>query len=131
VQFDARALVRDPAGLAEVPLFLLALLVVRAVPAFAYARRFGRRRAGVAGLMQATSLTFVIVATQIGIASGLISRAVGSALLAAGLLSAALFPAVALKMLKGEPADADSEPVRSGSATAPVGSAEQAASPGR
>ncbi len=106
VQFDARALVRDPAGLAEVPLFLLALLVVRALPALAYARRFGRQRAKVAGLMQATSLTFIIVATQIGMASGLITRSVGAALLAAGLLSAALFPAIALRMLQAKLPDA-------------------------
>jgi Kef-type K+ transport system membrane component KefB len=32
VQFDVRALVSNSAALAEVPLFLLALLVVRAVP---------------------------------------------------------------------------------------------------
>ena len=45
VQFDVRALVSNPAALAEVPLFLAALLVVRAVPALLYARRFGQRRA--------------------------------------------------------------------------------------
>lgn len=103
VQFDARALAGNVTALAEVPLFLVALLVVRAVPALLYARRFGKRRAGVAGLMQATSLTFVIVATQIGIASAQISPATGAALLAAGLLSAALFPAIALKLLTTEP----------------------------
>ncbi len=120
VQFDARALIRDTSSLAEVPLFLFALLMVRAFPALAYARRFGGRRAGVAGLMQATSLTFVIVATQIGMASGQITRAVGAALLAAGLLSAALFPAIALKMLEAEPSDARAQPVRSDSATVPT-----------
>ena len=98
VQFDVRALVSNPAALAEVPLFLLALLVVRAVPALAYARLIGKRRAGAAGLMQATTLTFVIVATQIGTASGQVSPTTGAALLAAGLLSATLFPAVALKL---------------------------------
>ncbi len=119
VQFDARALVRDPAGLAEVPLFLVALLAIRAFPALAYARRFGRRRATVAGLMQATSLTFVIVATQIGVASGQITRTVGAALLAAGLLSAALFPAVALKMLQPELPDAHAR--RAGAPSAAAG----------
>ena len=49
--------------------------------------------------MQATSLTFVIVATQIGTATGQISQTTAAALLAAGLLSAALFPAAALKLL--------------------------------
>ena len=104
VQFDVRALVSNPAALAEVPLFLLALLVVRAVPALAYARLIGKRRASSAGLMQAATLTFVIVASQIGTASGQISRTTGAALLAAGLLSAALFPALAVKLLPAEPA---------------------------
>ena len=104
VQFDVRALVSNPAAVAEVPLFLLALLVVRAVPALAYARLIGKRRAGSAGLMQAATLTFVIVASQIGTASGQISRTTGAALLAAGLLSAALFPALAVKLLPAEPA---------------------------
>jgi ABC-type Co2+ transport system permease subunit len=53
----------------------------------------------VAGLMQATTLTFVIVATQIGLAAGLISPTTSASLLAAGLLSAALFPAAALRLL--------------------------------
>jgi Kef-type K+ transport system membrane component KefB len=99
VQFDARALAGNVTALAEVPLFLLALLVVRAVPALAYVRLIGRRRAGAAGLMQATTLTFVIVATQIGVASGQVSRTTGAALLAAGLLSAAIFPAVSAWLL--------------------------------
>ena len=123
VQFDARALVRDPAGLTLVPLFLFALLAVRAFPALAYARQFGQRRARVAGLMQATSLTFVIVATQIGMATGQITRTVGTALLAAGLLSAALFPAIALKMLQAELPGAHGKAVRSNSATTPTYSA--------
>jgi Kef-type K+ transport system membrane component KefB len=99
VQFDVRALVSSPAVIAEIPLFLAALLLVRGVPAVLYARRFGKRRSGAAGLLQATSLTFVIVAAQIGTTTGQISQATGAALLAAGLLSAALFPAAALKLL--------------------------------
>ena len=51
--------------------------------------------------MQATTLTFVIVATQIGLAARLISVTTSSALLAAGLLSAALFPGLALRLLAG------------------------------
>jgi len=67
----------------------------------------GKRRARAAGLMQATTLTFVIVATQIGVASGQISRTTGAALLAAGLLSAALFPAVSLRLLSPSARGAD------------------------
>ena len=120
VQFDARALVSNPTAIAGVPLFLAALLAVRGVPALAYARRFGKRRAGVAGLMQATSLTFVIVATQIGTTSGQLSQTTGAALLAAGLLSAALFPAAALKLLSAGAPGAGADPARSGGTTTPI-----------
>jgi hypothetical protein len=55
--------------------------------------------------MQAATLTFVIMATQIGTASGQVSRTTRAALLAADLLSAASFPAVAVKLLPAEPAE--------------------------
>ena len=120
VQFDARALISHPAAIAEIPLFLVALLIVRGIPALLYARRFGQRRAAVAGLMQATSLTFVIVAAQIGAASGQISQTTAAALLAAGLLSAALFPASALKLLTAGAPGAEAHLCRSGVMTTPI-----------
>src|SRR5215475_9609092 len=99
VQLDLPALLRHPTALAEVPLFLLALLIVRGLPAVLYTRLVGRRRAAVAGLMQATTLTFVIVATQVGLATGHISATTGASLLAAGLLSATLYPPAAMRLL--------------------------------
>jgi Kef-type K+ transport system membrane component KefB len=102
IQFDLTALRHSPAALAEVPLFLGALLVARGVPAFVYARLIGKRRAVVAGLMPATTLTFVIVATQLGVATGQLSPTASASLLAAGLLSAAIFPALALKLMPTE-----------------------------
>jgi Kef-type K+ transport system membrane component KefB len=99
VGFNLHALLGHPAALAEVPLFLLALLVVRALPALLYTRLIGRRLVPVAGLMQATTLTFVIVASQVGLATGHISAATSAALLTAGLLSAAVFPAAAMGLL--------------------------------
>jgi Kef-type K+ transport system membrane component KefB len=105
VSFQLKSLITHPAALAEVPLFLLALLFVRGLPALLYRRRTGTRRAAAAGLLQATTLTFVIVATQIGIATGKITPTVGASLVAAGLLSAALFPAGAQRLLsQPEPA---------------------------
>ena len=70
--------------------------------------------------MQATSLTFVIVATQIGTTSGQLSQTTGAALLAAGLLSAALFPAAALKLLSAGAPGAGADPARSGGTTTPI-----------
>jgi Kef-type K+ transport system membrane component KefB len=111
VEFRLHDLLADPAAIAEVPLFLAALLLVRGLPAVLYRRRIGARRAEAAGLLQATTLTFVIVATQIGLATGKISPTTAASLLAAGLLSAALFPAGALRLLSrgAEPAAGTTE----------------------
>jgi hypothetical protein len=49
--------------------------------------------------MQATTLTFVIVASQVGLATGHISTTTSASLLAAGLLSAAVFPGAAMRLL--------------------------------
>ncbi len=97
--FQLKELLRDPAALAEVPLFLIALLVVRGLPALLYTRATGARHAVAAGLLQATTLTFVIVATEIGRAAGKLTPTVAAALVAAGLLSAALFPGGAEPLL--------------------------------
>jgi Kef-type K+ transport system membrane component KefB len=99
VGYPLKALLANPAAIAVVPLFLAALLLVRGVPALMYRRLAGTRRAEAAGLLQATTLTFVIVATQIGLATGETTPTAAASLLAAGLLSAALFPGAALRLL--------------------------------
>jgi Kef-type K+ transport system membrane component KefB len=99
VAFQLKGLEAHPAALAQVPLFLLALLVVRGVPALLYVRAVGRRRAAAGGLRPATTLQFVIVATVIGQQTGKLTSATSAALVAAGLLSAALFPAAAGRLL--------------------------------
>ena len=49
-----------------VPVFLAALLLVRGVPALLYRRVLDARHTVVAGLLQATSLPFIVAATAIG-----------------------------------------------------------------
>jgi Kef-type K+ transport system membrane component KefB len=100
VRFDLAALTGDPANLRLVPLFLAVLLVVRGLPAWLYRSRVGTRRSLVAGLLQATSLPFIVAATQIGMELGKLDQATGAALVAAGLLSVLLFPLAALVVLR-------------------------------
>ena len=83
------------------PLFLVALLLVRGVPAILYRRRLDTRHTVIAGLLQATSLTFIVAATQIGVQLHLISSATSAALVAAGLLSVIIYPLIALALLRG------------------------------
>jgi predicted Kef-type K+ transport protein len=83
-----------------VPIFLAALLVVRGVPALVYRPIITRTQTFAAALLQATSLSFLVVAGQIGVQLDLLRPAVYAALVAAGLLSVLLFPLMALTLLR-------------------------------
>lgn len=110
VEFDLSALVSSVSTMVRVPAFLLALLVVRGIPALLYRHALGNRRTVAAGLLQATSLSFIVAAVQIGISVDEISAATGAALIGAGLLSVMLFPLLALTLLRGrEQREAKSE----------------------
>jgi Kef-type K+ transport system membrane component KefB len=100
IRFDLDALLDDPANLAMVPIFLAALVVVRGLPAVIYRGFVGDRRAAIAGVLQATSLPFIVAATAIGMELGAIDAAESSALIAAGLLSVLIFPLTGLTLLR-------------------------------
>jgi Kef-type K+ transport system membrane component KefB len=102
IKFDLDALFATGSAVARVPIFLAALLAARGLPALLYRGLVGFRKATAAALLQATSLGFFVVAGQIGMEAGLISRATGAALVAAGLLSVLIFPAGALALLGRE-----------------------------
>jgi Kef-type K+ transport system membrane component KefB len=94
VRFDLGAL---GGSAAMVPLFLAALLVVRGLPALLYG--LDRRETVAAGLLQATSLPFLVAATAIGQELGLMGPGEAAALVGAGLVSVLLFPAAGLALL--------------------------------
>jgi len=102
MQLDVRALLAGGAALALVPVFLLALLLARGLPAALYRRMVGNRGSVAAALLQATSLPFIVAATGIGMDLGILSPAVGAAMVVAGLLSVVLFPLNALTILRGK-----------------------------
>jgi len=101
VRFDLDALFANATNLARVPIFLAALLVARGLPALVYKSLATRRQTLAAALLQATSLSFLVVAGQIGVQLDLLRPAVYAALVAAGLLSVLLFPLTALTVLRG------------------------------
>jgi Kef-type K+ transport system membrane component KefB len=101
MQLDLRALLSGGAALALVPVFLLALLLARGLPATLYRPMVGERGSLAAALLQATSLPFIVAATGIGMELGILSPAIGAAMVVAGLLSVVLFPLGALTLLRG------------------------------
>jgi hypothetical protein len=64
-------------------------------------RALGLSRSLLAGILQATSLPFIVAATQIGLQLGVVSRA-SAAGLVAGLLSVVISPALGLVLLRRE-----------------------------
>ncbi|MEJ8279470.1 cation:proton antiporter [Pseudonocardia spirodelae] len=103
IRFDAGALATSGAAQAQVPLFVVALLLVRGLPALLYRPRLGTRRAVAAGLLQATTLPFVVAAVEIGLRLRVLSPTTGAALVAAGMVSVLVFPAVASGLLRAAP----------------------------
>jgi len=99
IALDLRGLIAEPSALLRVPVFLLALLLVRGLPAFLYLRTLGRSATVAAALLQATSLPFLMTAATIGMQTGFISPPTGAALVCAGLLSVMIFPALAVSRL--------------------------------
>ena len=57
-----------------------------------------RRDVVIAGLLQATSLPYIVTATMIGVEIGALTAGVAAAFVGAGLLSALIFPVVALTL---------------------------------
>jgi Kef-type K+ transport system membrane component KefB len=103
VEFDLDALFSSADTVLRVPVFLLALLAVRGLPALLYRGAIGTRKTIVAGLLQATSLPFIVAASMIGQDLGVISGASSAAFIAAGLLSVVVFPVTGLALLRREP----------------------------
>jgi Kef-type K+ transport system membrane component KefB len=115
IRLDLTGLLHSSSALVRVPVFLLALLVVRGLPALLRWRAGSPKATLALGLLQATSLPFIVAATQIGVVLGKITPLTAAALVCAGLLSVLIFPLLALTLLRSgepepEPAPAAGEP---------------------
>jgi Kef-type K+ transport system membrane component KefB len=83
----------------QVALFAGLLLLIRGVPALVYRGHLSGRGTAAVGFLQATNLSFLVVAVAVGQRLDLISPLTGSALVLAGLVSAIAFPAIAQALL--------------------------------
>ena len=91
-----------PEEIGQIALFAGLLLLVRGLPAVVYRRHLSRGGTAAVGLMQATNLSFLVVAVAVGQRLELITPLTGSALVLAGLVSAIAFPAIAHALLAAE-----------------------------
>jgi len=105
LRFDLGALTGSTGALLSVPVFVVALLVVRGLPAITLRAGASRREVVAAGLLHATSLPFIVAATGIGVELGLIGAASAAGLVAAGLVSVLVFPLAAVTLLDADRSD--------------------------
>src|SRR5215208_2359911 len=110
VNYDLDALLSSASNVLMVPIFLAGLTAARGLPALLYRRLLDARHTAIAGLMQATSLPFIVAAVAIGEDLDLVSAAEGAALIGAGLLSVLLFPAIGLGLVKRGGPEHEPEP---------------------
>ena len=96
MRLDVSGLFDHPSDALRVPVFLLLLLVARGAPALLFRHRLGRDGVVAAGLLLATSLPFIVTATQVGLLTGRLPETTATALVCAGLCSVVLFPGLAL-----------------------------------
>lgn len=101
VTFDLDGLVSDPQALLLLPIFVLALLVVRGLPS-TLAAPSGATLAdrGALLLFGATGLPIIVAVTAIGVDEGALDTGTAAALVAAGMLSVLLFPLLGLAVRK-------------------------------
>lgn len=114
LRFNVDALLDSGSTLAMVPIFLAALLTARGLPVLVLRRQLGAGKLLPAGLLSATSVSFIVVATSIGVDLGTIEEGTAAAFVAAGLLSVLLFPLGSLVLLRRRSAVAAALPQSSG-----------------
>jgi Kef-type K+ transport system membrane component KefB len=109
LRLDVGGLFSSGSALARVPVFVLVLLLARGLPALLYLRWFGPRRTAAVALLQATSLPFIVTATQIGVLTGRLEPTTAAGLVCAGLVSVLVFPVTAMALGLREPSE-EAEP---------------------
>jgi Kef-type K+ transport system membrane component KefB len=99
-RIDLQALFSQASSAFLVPGFLVMMLIVRAIPTFLVYRdglERGQRRA--LAVMSATGLPLIVVITTIAVENGYLNSADAAAMVAAGMLSVVILPAVSIALL--------------------------------
>ncbi len=97
IQFDLHVFIKNPSSLWRVGLFLLLMLVARGVPVFLlYLNILKPAERIPMALLSATGLPLIVVITSIALSEGKMRPDNAASLVAAGMLSVLLFPAIGL-----------------------------------
>ena len=99
IEFELDALLEDPAKAVKVPIFLLAFLIVRGVPALLlYVKELDLRDRVALAFFSATELPLVVAITTIAVDAGEMRASTAASLVGAAVLSTAIYPLVGLRL---------------------------------
>src|SRR3984957_17843541 len=100
IEFDLHVFIHHPTSLWRVPVFLALMLVARGVPAYLlYRGVIPRAQRLPMALFSATGLPLIVVITSVALAEGRMLEVNAVSLVAAGMLSVMVFPAIGLVRL--------------------------------
>ncbi len=101
MHLDVRDLFSSWSTAGRIPLFVIALLVVRGIPTWWGARKTHTTRERLAlALFAATGLSLIVAITTVGLATKTILPANAAALVGAGMISMLFFPSIGLSLLE-------------------------------
>jgi Kef-type K+ transport system membrane component KefB len=103
--FDLDSLL-TPTGLALAALFLVLLLVIRALSSLVWLRQLGSTQTASLAVFAATGVPLIVAIVDIGMGRGAIAPDVGASLIGAGMISVLAFPLIATALAHTAPAPA-------------------------
>lgn len=109
-RLDVPALLDAGETLALVPVLLVAVFLVKGVPALLYRDEFAWRDCAAAGALQSAQMTLTVAGVEIGRRLGLIDEALGAALICVALLSVLIAPIAFTRLHGATSADARAKP---------------------
>lgn len=95
MKLEMSAMFESSAALSMMGLLLAAILLTRIPVVLIYWRELGLRQSASLGLMSATTLSLIVVLADVGTKRGLLTPAEAAPMVAAGMLTVILFPALA------------------------------------
>lgn len=104
--FDLDGLLESPSAMAELPLFLALLLLVRGLPALLSRNAVPPGGVAPLGLLSASALPLVVAITSIGVETGELAPDTAASLVGAAMLSVLIFPVIALGLMRRLPREA-------------------------
>jgi Kef-type K+ transport system membrane component KefB len=119
--FDATALVNSTSALLKLPMFLALFLVVRGIPALLlYRGTLALRDRFALAFYSATELPLVVAITTLAVQEGHMRSSTAAALVGAAIISALVFPLVAMRLRKGRTGVTEGEIEAEAERTAPA-----------